>query len=155
MLFVKIESDIDFCLQATPNRFPDEDPNGNVDPWFNEIVIPPITATQPSIALIVLMFEGTREWVDYLTSSYSYAAQEGMSFFMCISSSIAFKAIFSGIDVFVYYTYKSSRWQVKAPNVYMRYISIQDLFKRVSDVLGSFGIKYSHSLFEFIFFRRM
>ena len=62
------------------NRFPDEDPNGPVDEWLENIKIPPIEITTPRVALVCIWY-GKRlpDWIDYFVLSTSYAADKGRS----------------------------------------------------------------------------
>ena len=62
------------------NRFYDEDPDGPVDAWMDDMVIPPIDATvAPRVALVCLWVgKQLPPWIDYFIKSASYSADKGV-----------------------------------------------------------------------------
>ena len=63
------------------NRFPDEDPQGPVDTWLHDIIIPPIPATEPRVALICLWIGASfPPWMEYFVISAAHQASKGSNY---------------------------------------------------------------------------
>ena len=60
------------------NRFMDEDPDGPVDQWLVDIVIPPRPPPPYRVALIAFWFGPLPKWFDYFSRSVEYSKDKGV-----------------------------------------------------------------------------
>jgi hypothetical protein len=58
-----------------------EDPDGPVDHWLNDIVIPPLDKSGAhKVALISLVFGSQPVWIDYFSKSITFSATKGIAY---------------------------------------------------------------------------
>lgn len=101
-------------------RFPFEDPDGPVDQWLVDMVIPPRSKGPYKVALISFWFGPLPNWIDYFAKSVSFSANKGIDFFMFVT--------------------EDHKPKYDAPNLFFKHISPNEISRRVAKVLRASGL---------------